>query len=61
MRRDQALEENGLLRRNIEKREEALSQYEQDIQKVKRVTDNTVQALSHVLQVCFSHYPFFSK
>ncbi|CAF3136944.1 unnamed protein product [Rotaria socialis] len=49
-RRNQALEENELLRRSIAKQEDILSEYEHDIKKVKHVIDNTVQALSHILQ-----------
>ena len=50
-RRNQALEENELLRRTVLQREEVLSQCEHDMDKAKQVIDNTVQALSEVLQV----------
>ncbi|CAF1235241.1 unnamed protein product [Rotaria sordida] len=49
-RRNQALEENELLRRSIIQREETLSQYQHDMNKAKRSIGNTVQALNHAIQ-----------
>jgi hypothetical protein len=55
-RHNQAFEENELLRRNIIQREETLSQCEHDMDKAKKVIDNTIQALSDVLQVWFLNF-----
>ncbi|CAF2546532.1 unnamed protein product [Rotaria sp. Silwood2] len=50
IRRSQALEENELLRSTIAQREETLAQCEHDMNKAKRVIENTVQALNNVIQ-----------
>lgn len=50
-RRDQALEENELLRRSIAQREEVYVQCEHDMDKAMQVMEKTVQGLSDVLQV----------
>lgn len=51
-RRDQALEENELLRRTISQREEVYTQCEHDMDKAMQVMDKNVQALGDVIQVC---------
>ena len=50
-RRDEALEENELLRRTIAQQEEVYVQCEHDMDKAMQVMDKTVQSLSDVIQV----------